>query len=144
MDSAGPDASHGNANPPIFGQLADLCSNSGTGRAYKEVPESSSVPIIVHFFAVFAGKKALCLRVYVAAISARHIGVDNQTMGSHTLVTRFFKGAQWRTPLQAVKVPSWSLDTLCFPPFELLEQSGLKWLSAKVDFLLAMASAKRE
>ncbi|KAK0136621.1 hypothetical protein N1851_027194 [Merluccius polli] len=90
---------------------------------------------------------ASTLRVYVAAISSRHIKVDSQTVGSHSLVTRFLKGAQQRNPPRAVRVPSWDLPlvlgALRLPLFEPLDQAPLKWLSAKIAFLLAIASAKR-
>ena len=82
----------------------------------------------------------------MAAISSRHIKVDSQTVGSHSLVTRFLKGAQRRNPPRAVKVSSWDLPlvlgALRLSPFEPLDQAPLKWLSAKVAFLLAIASAK--
>ena len=58
--------------------------------------------------------------------------MDNQT---HTLVTRFFKGAQRRNLPRAVMVPSWDLplvlEALLLPPFEPLEQSGLTMALAK-------------
>ena len=118
-------------------------------RACGEVPESSPLPIILRFLQSLLDKglSVSTLRVYVAAISARHVRVDNQTVGSHTLVTRFLKGALRRNPPRPVKVPSWDLplvlDALRLPPFEPLEQAELKWSSAKMAFLLALVSAKR-
>ena len=55
----------------------------------KEVPECSSVPMILRFLQSLLERKlsASTLRVYVAAISSRHIKVDSQTVGSHSLVT---------------------------------------------------------
>ena len=115
----------------------------------REVPESCSVPVILRFLQSLMEKKlsASTLKVYVAAISAKHSKVDNQTVGSHTLVTRFLRGVRRRNPPQAVKHPSWDLtlvlEALRHPPYEPLGQSELKWASAKLAFLLAMASAKR-
>ena len=59
----------------------------------KEVPECSSVPMILRFLQSLLERKlsASTLRVYVAAISSRHIKVDSRTVGSHSLVTRFLK-----------------------------------------------------
>ena len=117
--------------------------------AQREVPECSSVPIILHFLKSLLERKlsASTLRVYVAAISSRHVKVDSQTVGSHSLVTRFLKGAQRRNPPQAVTVPSWDLPlvlgALRLSPFEHLDPAPVKWLSAKVAFLLEIASAKR-
>ena len=115
----------------------------------REVPESCSVPVILRYLQSLMEKKlsASTLKVYVAAISARHSKVDNQTVGSHTLVTRFLRGVRRRNPLQAVRHPSWDLtlvlEALRRPPYEPMQQSELKWASAKLAFLLAMASAKR-
>ena len=45
----------------------------------------------------------------MAAIPAQHFRVGNQTVASHSLVTRFLKGAQWQTPPQLMRAPSWDL-----------------------------------
>ncbi|KAK0138713.1 hypothetical protein N1851_024747 [Merluccius polli] len=114
--------------------------------ACKEVPASFSVPIILWFLQSLLEKKlsAFTLRVYVAAVSARHIRVDNQYVGSHTLVTR--SPAANPPPPWAVMVPSWDLplvlEALHLPPFEPLEQLELKWSLAKFAFLLAIGSAQ--
>ncbi|KAK0135470.1 hypothetical protein N1851_028681 [Merluccius polli] len=65
-----------------------------------EVPERCSVPIILRFLQDRLETKLAVsiLRVYIAAISAQHVRVGNQTVGSHSLVTRFLKGAQRQTP----------------------------------------------
>src|SRR4029434_4831913 len=93
------------------------------------------------------GLAAPIIEVYVAAISAMDSREDGVTVGSHTLVTCFLKGAQRLSPLQRSPVLSWDLPivlkALCQSPFEPLERVGLKWLSMKTAFLLAMASAKR-
>ena len=113
-----------------------------------EVPESTSVPFILRFLQSLLDRKlsASTLKVYVAAISARHGRVGGQTVGSHTLVSRFLKGAQRQNPPQVARVPSWDLplvlEALRLPPFEPLERAELRYLSAKVAFLLAMASPK--
>ena len=54
----------------------------------KEKPECSSVPMILRFLQSLLEWKlcASTLGVYVAAISSRHIKVDGQTVGSHSLV----------------------------------------------------------
>lgn len=69
--------------------------------ATNEVPESASLPV---FFAVTAGKAALCIHL-----------------------ERF------------VMVPSWDLLLV----LEAQDKNGIKWLSAMVAFLSAMASVKR-
>ena len=112
-------------------------------------PVSCSVPAILSYLQSLLEKRLTpsTLKVYMAAISAKHSMVDGRTVGSHPLVTRFLKGARRQNPPRAVKQPSWDLtlvlDALRLAPFEPLEQSGLKWASAKLAFLLAMASAKR-
>lgn len=53
--------------------------------------------VILRFlqFPLDSGLSASVIRVYMAAISAtaRHIRVDNATVGSHSLVSNFLKGA---------------------------------------------------
>ncbi|KAK0141924.1 hypothetical protein N1851_020395 [Merluccius polli] len=74
----------------------------------------------------------LCGCNFGQTLELETVRVDNQT---HTLVTRFFKGAQGRNLPRAVMVPSWDLplvtEALLLPPFEPLEQSGLTMASAK-------------
>ena len=83
----------------------------------------------------------------MAAISATHARVDNQTVGSYYLVRQFLKGAQRLQPPQFLRGTSWDLQvalrSLCLPPFEPLSQADLTWLSMKMAFLLAIATAKR-
>ena len=65
------------------------------------------------------------LRVYVAAISAQHVRLGNQTVGSHC------KGAQCQMP-QLMRVPSWDLplvlEALCQPLWAL----GAVWIKLAV------------
>ena len=114
-----------------------------------EVPETCSVVVILHFLqSVLDNRRAAStLRVYMAAISATHARVDNQTVGSHYLITQFLKGAQRLQPPRSLRAPSWDLQvalrSLCLPPFEPLSQADLTRLSMKTAFLLAIATAKR-
>ncbi len=83
-----------------------------------------SCPLGVTLFAIFAAREsaASTLRVYVAAISAHHVRIDGQPLGSHALVTQFLRGAQRLRPPQSIRVPSWDLslvlNSLTLPPFE--------------------------
>ncbi len=112
-------------------------------------PEVCPVPLVLRFLQSLLDENwaASTLRVYVAAISAHHVRMDGQPLGSHALVTQFLRGAQRLRPPQSIRVPSWDLSlvlkSLTLPPFEPLEQSDLKWLSLKTAFLLAITSAKR-
>ena len=72
---------------------------------------------------------------------------DRITVGSHRLISLFFRGAlRLRLP-STPKAPAWDLplvlDALCLPPFEPLSQEELRWLSVKTKFLLAITSPKR-
>ncbi|CAM4736218.1 unnamed protein product, partial [Leuciscus chuanchicus] len=102
---------------------------------------------IVHFLCSVAD--ALCFlqelldkgrafsTVYLAAISACHVGIDRNTIGQHLLVCRVSK------PL----IPPWDLsvvlNALSQPPFEPIESVELKFLSLKAALLLALSTAKR-
>ena len=94
-----------------------------------------------------SGRSHSTLRVYVAAISSLHDRVDSATVGCHRLVSLFLRGALRLRPPTAMRSPAWDLplvlEALSSPPFEPLGQGGLKWLSMKAAFLLAITSAKR-
>ncbi len=113
-----------------------------------ENPEHCSVPTILEFlqFLLDKGRSPSTLKVYVAAISSRHARVNNGTVGSHSLVSLFLRGAQRLHPPRAPRTPSWDLplvlEALCMPPFEPLAQAELRWVSCKTAFLLAITSAK--
>lgn len=112
-------------------------------------PATCPIPALLRYLQVLLhrGLTASTLRVYVAAISARHVLVDGRTVGSHPLVSRYLRGAARERPPHVTRVPSWDLpvvlEALCSPPFEPLEQADLKWLSVKTAFLLAITTAKR-
>ncbi len=118
-------------------------------REQRVSPEVCPVPLVLRFLQSLLdeNRAASTLRVYVAAISAHHVRMDGQPLGSHALVTQFLRGAQRLRPPQSIRVPSWDLSlvlkSLTLPPFEPLEHSDLKWLSLKTAFLLAITSAKR-
>ncbi|KAE8299768.1 hypothetical protein D5F01_LYC02185 [Larimichthys crocea] len=98
-------------------------------------PEHCSLPVLLKDLQTLLDKglSASTIKVYVAAISARHAFVDGRSVGSHALVARFLKGALRLRPPHAVQVPSWDLpvvlEALCSPPFEPLEHADLMWLS---------------
>ncbi|XP_063350743.2 uncharacterized protein LOC134642723 [Pelmatolapia mariae] len=87
------------------------------------------------------------IKVYLAAISACHIGFDGVTLGAHHLAIRFLKGVRRLRPVLKSSVPAWDLslvlEALCSPLFEPIESVDMKFLSYKTVLLLALASAKR-
>lgn len=93
------------------------------------------------------GRSPSTLKVYVAAISCWHHGINGCSVGTDRTVSSFLKGARRLRPPTRPVAPPWDLtlvlDALRAPPFEPLDQVGLKWLSLKTAFLLAMASGKR-
>ncbi|KAK0136957.1 hypothetical protein N1851_026823 [Merluccius polli] len=105
-------------------------------------PVRCPVAIVLEFLQSLldSGRSHSTLRVYVAAISSRHEGVDG-------LVSLFLRGALRLRPPRTLRAPAWDLplvlEAMSLPPFEPLTQVGLKWLSMKVAFLLAITSAKR-
>lgn len=93
------------------------------------------------------GKAFSTIKVYLAAISACHIGFEGKTVGQHPLICRFMKGARRKLPTSRLLAPSWDLPTvlaaLSCCRLEPLDQVGLKFLSLKTALLIALASAKR-
>ncbi len=87
------------------------------------------------------------LKVYVAAITAYHTPLADQSVGRHPLVTSFLRGALRLRPPVRSRIPPWDLavvlEALCKPPFEPLEEVSDRVLTLKTVFLLAISSLKR-
>ena len=86
------------------------------------------------------------IKVYLAAISACHVGFDRATPGTHPLTMHFLKGVHRLRPEVKPSIPSWDwallLEALCGSPFEPIESADMKFLSYKTALLLALTSAK--
>nr|XP_055041679.1 uncharacterized protein LOC129429181 [Misgurnus anguillicaudatus] len=93
------------------------------------------------------GKAFSTIKVYLAAISACHIGFGEKSAGQHPLISRFMKGACRIRPVSKQMVPLWDLpivlEALSQHPFEPIEAVSLKYLSLKTALLLALVTAKR-
>ncbi|KAK7905159.1 hypothetical protein WMY93_017766 [Mugilogobius chulae] len=93
------------------------------------------------------GRSPSTLKVYVAAISCSHVGLDGVSVGRNRSVALFLKGARRLHPPRRRVASTWDLavvlNALQSPPFEPLSAVDLKWISMKTAFLLAMVSAKR-
>lgn len=113
------------------------------------VPFQSPVPVILTFLQGLLDKGLAfsTIKVYLAAISASHVGFGDKTAGQHPLICQFMKGARRLRPTLRNLVAPWDLTTvlsaLSQSPFEPLSQVELKFLSFKTALLLALASAKR-
>ena len=86
----------------------------------------------------------------MAAMSVEHARVDNQTVGSHRLVSPLPKGSsEVASPESPQGPPTWDLPlvlhALCFPPFEPLVGTGRAEMAVGKDHVpvLAITSAKR-
>ena len=113
------------------------------------VPFQASVRVVLSFLQdlLDKGRAFSTVKVYLAAISACHIGFGDKSVGQHPLVRQFMKGARHLHPVSKSLVPSWDLalvlDALSQPPFEPLEGLDMKLLSLKTALLLALVTAKR-
>ncbi len=94
-----------------------------------------------------SGRSVNTIKVYIAAISHFHSLVDGVSVGKHSLVSQFLKGAYRLWPRNVMRSPAWDLTivlrSLVKAPFEPLDQANLKFLTWKTVFLLAICSAKR-
>ncbi len=74
-----------------------------------EIPFQCSVAVILSFLQdlIDQGKAFSTIKMYLAAISACHIGFDNKTVGQNPLVCRFMKGARRALPVSKPLSPSW-------------------------------------
>ncbi|KAK7906753.1 hypothetical protein WMY93_015365 [Mugilogobius chulae] len=113
------------------------------------IPFQCSVSEVLCFLQQMVEKRRAfsTLKVYLAAISACHVGFGDKTVGQHPLISRFMKGARRKLPVVKPLVPLWDLsvvlDALCHHPFEPLEAVALKYVALKTVLLLALTSAKR-
>ncbi|KAK0150714.1 hypothetical protein N1851_008184 [Merluccius polli] len=56
------------------------------------------------------GRAFSTIKVYLAAISACHVGFERDTAGRHPLVRHFMKGARRRLFVSKPLFPSWDLS----------------------------------
>ena len=118
-------------------------------RRFNIIPYQCSVSEVLCFLQdlIDKGRAFSTIKVYLAAISACHVGFGRDTVGQHPLVCRFMKGARRRLLVPKTLFPSWDLslvlDALCQHPFEPLNVIDIKLLSLKTALLLALSSAKR-
>ncbi len=112
-------------------------------------PFSCEVDSILLFlqFLLETGVTESTLRGYVAAISDRHERYGGNTVGFEPLIRHYLKGARRLSPSRARLIPSWDLGivlkALTEPPFELLDEIQMEFLTLKTAFLLAVSSVKR-
>ncbi|KAK0149941.1 hypothetical protein N1851_009321 [Merluccius polli] len=131
------------ASPPAYRTLQKACrrpfglhsSPPGKGEKGRTCRELGGADLLDK------GKAFSTVKVYLAAISACHIGFGDKTAGQHPIVCRFMKGARRLRPVSRNLTAPWDLstvlDALSHPPFEPLQQVEL------ASLLLALASAKR-
>ncbi|XP_075948857.1 uncharacterized protein LOC142951249 [Anarhichas minor] len=129
---------------------------SGKWRVFEEwcqlrhtIPFQCSVVDLLGFLQelVDKGRAFSTIKVYLAAISACHVGFGEKPAGQHPLVCRFMKGARRKLPVSRPLVPLWDLllvlEALSQHPFEPMETVGMKFISLKTVLLLALTMAKR-
>ena len=85
---------------------------------------------------------------YRSAISSYLDPIDGFRVGDHPTLTRTVKGVFTLRPPARTLAPSWNLTKvlkkLRGPPFEPFLDVGLKWVSLKTAFLIALATAGRK
>lgn len=70
------------------------------------------------------GKAFLTIKVYLAAISACHVGFGDRSAGQHPLISGFMKGAKRKLAVSRPLVPLWDLSIV----LEALSQHHLSLL----------------
>ena len=119
------------------------------GRPGPIVPYQASLSAILSFLQdhVDKGQAFSTIKGYLAAISACHIGIGGDTIGSHPMVRQFMKGVRRLRPVDRSKIPLWDVNTvleaLSRAPFEPLEAVDLKYLFFKTAIMLALTTTKR-
>ena len=94
-----------------------------------------------------AGLSYSAVKVWLAAISACHVGYDGRRVSEHPYVAPFMRGVKRLRASSRPLFPSWDLavvlEGLSRPPFGPLESADLKVLSLKAVLLVALTTAKR-
>ena len=87
------------------------------------------------------------IKVWLASVSACHVGYDGKAVSRHLLMISFMKGVKRAKTISRPLFPAWDLavvlGALCTPPFEPLESVDLRILSLKTVLLVALTTAKR-
>lgn len=114
----------------------------------QEVSFQFPVAVILAFLhdTVDKGKAFSAVKVYLAAISAFHVGFDGKPVWQHPLVCRFMRRGRHNLQVYKPLAASWdlptALDAISTPPFEPLEQLDLKMVALQTVLLLSLGSAK--
>ena len=94
-----------------------------------------------------AGLSFSTIKVWLAAISACHVGYDGKRVSEHPYVAPFMRGVKRLRASSRPLFPAWDLAVvlrgLLRPPFEPLESADLRVLSLKAVLLVALTTAKR-
>ncbi len=100
-------------------------------------PISCDISLILSFLQELLdkGRSPSTLKVYVAAITASHATIAEQSVGRNNLVVRFLKGSRRLNPPCPITIPAWDLPTvlrsLKSPPFEPLQSTDPRSLTLK-------------
>ncbi|KAJ8368701.1 hypothetical protein SKAU_G00087290 [Synaphobranchus kaupii] len=93
------------------------------------------------------GRAFSTFKVYLAAISACHVGRGDGPIGRYPLLKHFMRGAHRLLPVSKPLAPSRDLnvilEALSSAPFERVESVELKLLFLKIVLLLALTTGKR-
>ncbi len=117
--------------------------------SHREDPRRCPIRVVLSFLQQGLERRLSpsTLKVYVAAIAAKHDPVEGKSVGKHDWVVRFLRGARRLNPPRPPSIPSWDLSlvlrALQQGPFEPLQTVEPKFLSMKTLLLLALASIKR-
>lgn len=100
--------------------------------------DSAGIPAILEYWLTLKSSVLVfsCLWMHLAAICTFHPLVDNHTIFTHPVTTRFLKGILRPFPLAVELTPQWDLNFvqlfLTKTPFELLGTCSVTHLSMKV------------
>lgn len=91
------------------------------------------------------GRAFSTIKVYIAPISACHVGFGRDSLSQHPLVSYFIKGALQRLFVSKPLLLFFDLwcSMRCQQPFETLNEIDLKSLSFKLALLLELSTAKQ-
>lgn len=112
-------------------------------------PKLCPLPLVLTFLQLLVDKRLALstVKTYAVAISSCHEGAGERSVFAHLLVKRFLKVVRRQQAVTLPMTPQWDsplvLCALGNPPFQLLTQISLKYLTLETALLLALTLAKR-
>lgn len=130
---------------PGLSRCTGTSSHKLTGRFFTQPQIKWLLADVLYFLQELLdkGRPFSTVKVYLAAVSECHVGIDRNTIGQHPLICIFMRGAWHFNRVSKPLILPWDLSVVfnaSQSPFEPVD-IDLKFLSLKADLLLAFSTS---